>query len=161
MGVTYSSWLRVGYSIPDQEILNTFKHVTTPAGTTTEDRYSPKTGKKLKPSIKHIPERWELRIQGQLVKEDFDTWGQLLAPRVGCEFDSYGDYCSGPMFTAFYLPVKTLKAGLDSYKCEIGGSLDYAEVASKQTELIRLKTKLESLGLKPGAPQIISCWTCG
>ena len=48
MGITYSSWLRVGYSFSDQEILNTFKHVTAPARTITEDRFSSKTGKKLK-----------------------------------------------------------------------------------------------------------------
>jgi len=161
MGITYSSWLRVGYSIPDQEILDIFKHVTAPAKTITEDRYSSKTGQKLKPTVKQIPEQWEIRIQGQLVKEEYDTWGEMIAPRVGCEFDAYGDYCSGPMFTAFYLPTKTLKGSLDSYKCSVGGSLDYAELISKQTELVRLKTKLESLGLKPGAPQVISCWTCG
>lgn len=161
MGISYSSWLRVGYSFSDQEILNTFKHVTAPAKTITEDRYSSKTGKKLKPAIKQIPEQWEIRIHGQLVKEEYDYWGELIAPRVGCEFDSYGSFCEGETFTAFYLPTKTLKSELDEYKCSVGGSLDYADVHSKQVELVRLKTKLESLGLKPRAPEVISCWTCG
>jgi len=159
MGITYSSWIRVGFSFEIEEINNTFKVITAPEKITYQDRFSPATGAKLKSKKIVTPERWEIRIQDEVIEDNYDDDGYFkrIAEIVGCEYDIYGD--CGYSHIALYLPVKTVgELGLDSYKCTVGNSLDYGDACAKAKELSTLKSKLQQLGLEPGEPEIISCW---
>jgi hypothetical protein len=172
----------VGFSFKEEDISKPFRHVVAPARTIYEDRFSPTTGKKLKPKAKKIPEKVEYRypckIQALRVKVEHkgETWykdeedafgdepGSLadtFAKALGCSAAYYGSFPTGEMYIAFYLPVKTSDTVLDDYKCSIGGNLDFNDACRKQSEILKLQQGLKDLGLEPGDPEIISCWTAG
>jgi len=157
VGITYSSWMRVGFQFEIDEINKIFKVINEPEKITYQDRFSPTTGAELKPKKIITPEKWEIRFQGEMIEGYDDPLFKRIAEVTECEFDVYGD--CGYSHIAFYLPVKKVgDLGLDSYKCTIGNSLDYKDVWAKKAKLDLLKVKLQQAGLTPGEPEIISCW---
>jgi hypothetical protein len=165
MGITYSSWARVGFSFSEEDLFKPFTHLIKDAYTTEEPRFDPKTGQPIAPQVIQHGAKTEVRFKGEEVGDfwgdEEGSLGNLIAKDLGCEVDYYGSQCEGESFYAFYLPVETGEAVMDSYKVSMGGDLDYEDVVSKADELKELRSKLNALGLNPDKPKILCVWHCG
>jgi len=129
-----------------------------------EKRFNPKTGERVK-DVKFIDKSgYEIYKIGEFEYKSRFHFCETIAATCRCDNyyigyasdeDEYGDEYddNGVVFS-----IPTKKKEIDTGRWNCGGSFLFKDVAILGDKLEELKGKLESLGLKPGEPEVILCW---
>ena len=167
MSIDYTISLAVGYIIPEDELTRVFGK-TTPKKSHLEDRFDPKTGKKLAPvevvdenSYTTIVYKGEEIEDGEseladLIREDLDD---IVA--TGCQVWPHGSSMSGEMSYVFGPDLKKLYKPYDEDGISgddtitATGSIPFALLTECGSALGVIRKALVELGLKPGEPMVL------
>jgi hypothetical protein len=162
MGIDCSYNLIFGFELSEEEVKKKFrKTVSNPGVFHMEDRFDPKTGKKLNP-VKvwdnHPSKESYLVIEGYEFNEDYDDdFIYLLSKKFNCHVEHNGNFSSGELVYHFYVnevlfdDKNITKFGrITIYNDSI--SLD--EINKLEPKALILKNKLESEGFKVPKPRV-------
>jgi len=149
MDLNYNFYLIIGWKVPTKVLEKTFykeKVTTTPGKYHLEDRYDPKSGKKIKPEkvwdekpTKNV-ELW-YEIDGNKLDCDYYEFIGELEEQLGCQIiDNRDDSC--------YISILTDEDLYDCGNIMTCGKISVSKLQTKLEELNVLKTKLESYGIK-------------
>jgi len=166
-GVNYDFTLCFGFELDASVVEKNFevKSVEKAAGSFhMEDRFDPKTGKKLaqvkvwdiEPKTK--TEKWYIVDGERYEYSDMDpeNWACLFEEKLGCHVEVSGSYCSGDLTYVFSLNRPATK---DEYQDWGNVAVHDPKITLPELELLiprakELKAKLEAWGLKVGEPKI-------
>jgi hypothetical protein len=155
MGIDYSSSLAIGWRVRAEQLKQVFGKYT-PEQAHMEDRYDPKTGKKLLPE-KVIDQRagTVLMFEGQEC-DYIEQLVEAICDKTGATFWHDGsfmcdqedmEYIIGP---SFELDTE----GKDEGRVTTGGGILFAKVVELAPELQRIGIELRKLGLDIGSAEI-------
>lgn len=158
MGIDYSFWLNIGYKISGEFLPDSMRKITEEKSHM-EDRFDPKTGKKLAP-VKVIDEEGGLEcflVDGTEL-EDMYSLAEALSEKLGCEVECEHGY-SGEDFTITF-SVNLPRTGQDDGdwgRVSVGSSILFEEVISNKARAAveKLGADLKALGIDPGPAKIM------
>lgn len=159
MGIYYSFALKVGYSVSMEEFDKLFR-ITDEGKFHWEDRFDPKTGKKI-----NQEKIWDQRPRShyQIGEDTFDSIFTIcyeanqLEKKLECSIDMTN--ANGEIVHFTLAPPHKLN------KVEYGndtltpGPISLNTLQEMLPKLLEIKTRLEALGLQPGDPEVfVSSW---
>lgn len=158
MGSHFRACVGVGYIVSYNDAVKPFiKHVEEVAHM--EDRFDPKTGKKLLPEkIIDTPASDGLFIDGDEldIYEFLDLLGQKLScvvTQLNAEFEVEGGEIT------FQLRMKRDEfADIDFGRLDIGGPLEYVDVLKQEQALKDLRVRMIKLGIPRTDPKVFIDW---
>lgn len=159
MGIDYSASIAFGCRVTPEMIGQVFG-VTLPEKFHMEDRFDPKTGKKL-PQVKVID--WEEMNVYKIDKgadEYFEDQIELMeevCKRARASYWIVSDYDAPPDETTFIVGVTPKKSGDDGEswgRVDTGPSYSLDDVADLRPELEEIRKRLKDMGLKIGPPRV-------
>ena len=156
MSIEYGAEIGIGYKLDEGDLYNFIEEIRISEDTVTyEDRYCPKTGKKL-PTQEKIVKRGltELKfiLDGRDIEEN-DLWGpglaNAIAEHLGCEV------WSGNEIYIFGVDIPIAEEGGDfGFKFSFGPSYWLKDVIKSEESLKEVAVKLKKYGIKPGKPMV-------
>ena len=159
MGIDYGQSILVGYRIEQNELLSNFLEIISPVTYREEDRFDPKTGKKIgTEQVIDQPGEDRYAFDGQDITDSVynnpDVIPELIAKKFNCEQTLMGNFVCGELYYFFYLPIKTCDDGVDEGRHNFGPSLDYQDVIASHAKFKILGDQLKELGLDADGPNI-------
>lgn len=158
MGIDYTTSIAVGFDVSDDDLYETFG-VHYPEQSHMEDRWDPKTGKKLAP-VKVID-----RAEGRVLEfegtehQDALSLATAICEKIGCAMNYSKNFYGGDE-TERYVFGPILKhhefgdyRGGERFSL-VAARIRLRDVIEAEGELARIKRELEALGLEPGEPWI-------
>ncbi len=157
MGIDYECGTAIGFRFTHEELCKPFKQEVAEVSHL-EDRFDPKTGKRIAPAVVvDVLGGESLFLDG----EEFEHWqdlSQAVADKLDCRLWIDGDMNGDdPSFVFGLTPVRE-EAGEDFGPVSTGDHYSFADVAKLGPRLKSLKKRLEALGLEPNEARIYS--TC-
>jgi len=152
MGIDYSFNLAVGFITTGKNVVKPFT-VTLPEKFHMEDRFDPKTGKKL-PSEKVVDfEGGEsFKLDGQEYDEEYELL-EALSEKLGCCIENAGGYTNGETLYVT-AALDTDDDTLDEGRVYVGGGSTPADVAQAAKEANALSKKFKKLGIELGEVKV-------
>jgi len=153
MSISYNFDLGVGFVLDKSEVLAPFAK-NFPAKFHYEDRFDPKTGKKLTPTkVIDNEEGVVYELDGKEYDEEYELL-EALAEKLRCNFGNGGGYsdCS-----TVYVAVELDTTGEDSYddgRASCGSSATLENVIKSKKAVEVLAKKLRKLGIDPGVAKV-------
>lgn len=156
MGIDYSVNLGIGYILDREDIIAPFR-VEVPEKFHMEDRFDPKTGKKLAP-VKVVDEEGgeEFEYKGERHEDSYELF-QAIGEDLGCNIDNCGGYTDGETIRVT-LEIETDDSGVDDGMFTVGGAASFDDVTAKRAELKELKKRFKKLGIDLGEPKVFPAW---
>lgn len=164
MGIDYSFYLRVGYTLTESEVTKPFKrktHIKDEGTFHLEDCYDSKTGVKLSPVVvwdkkpKNYTEHW-YEVDGEKLEdwEPHEIEGFFKDKLSGCNVQCIYSFSGDENYFIFY-PHESDGPSIDegrvsAYNC----SMDFETVKNLEAPLKKLKLDLETFGYKVGEPKV-------
>jgi hypothetical protein len=156
MGIDYSSNLLIGYAFEAKAVEAPFAR-TVPEKSHMEDRFDPKTGKKLDP-VKVVDDEerdvWEFNGESFEDREELYT---ALAAAAKCQYVLYGQ----SEYVAFGPDIELSSENPDCGHVYFAGNLSYDAVVKAKAEVRRIGKKLRKFGLELPEPEVVVCWDVG
>lgn len=154
MGVSSITWAEVGVQVEREHLRAPFKHVE-PEVCHYEDRFDPKTGKKVEPKkIVDCEEKVTLHFQGKQYRDTRDL-ANAVAAHLGCKVTHYNDCVCGQWDTYVF--------GFDhSAHDEYGpAATDLKPIIDSFPALLKIQQDLIELGIRASNPQLVQCMSVG
>ena len=164
MGIDYSFYLRVGYTLTESEVAAPFSRelvVKDDGSFHMEDRYDSKTGAKLNPVVvwdrkpKNYKEKWYEVDEEKLEAwepEDIERFFEKKLP--GCNVQCIYSFVGDENYFIFY-PHEDEGPGLNKSRVSVYNcSMDFETVKNLEVPLKNLKDSLESFGYKVGKAKV-------
>jgi len=158
MGIDYSFSLDIGYKISGEDLPDSMRKLTEEKSHM-EDRFDPKTGKKLAPA-KVVDEEGGLEcflLDGKEIEDTYEL-AEALADKLGCDVDCEHGYSGEDFSITFSLQLeRTDEDDCDWGRVAIGSSIlfDEATSAKARAALKKLGKDLKKLGIDPGPAKIM------
>jgi hypothetical protein len=160
MSIDYTIKLAVGYIIPEEELTRAFGKVTPPK-THMEDRFDPKSGKKLAPEevVDHHGYT-TITYKGKVVEDGENQLAEDIAKDLDCGLWLHGSSMSGEMSYVFGPNLEKLYKPYDSNELNEGhltaeGIVPFALLTECGSALGTIRKALKELGLNPGEPMVL------
>jgi hypothetical protein len=160
MSTDYSARLGIGFVFKTNDINDKFWEEV-PEKSHMEDRFDPKTGKKMAPVKVVDQERGSvLKFHGKTY-EDIDVLVSAIAKMARCSYDMFG-YEQEEGFVSFCLRFKPRKNyAIDFGNISMGGELYLSEVLKMGPKLAEIRQRLISMGLKPKQAEVFVAHSVG
>lgn len=163
MSIDYSFGLMVGFRFSPGELDDVFGKKV-PEKSHMEDRFDPKTGKKLAPEKVVDREAGLVYVfQGKELEDGeyhvYEELANAIAGHVGCNYDISG--CDGNDMVIFGPSIKYMEEGTDWGHIGTSGPLPLDAVVKAAPKLKQIATKLKKLGLVPGKAGIFITYDVG
>lgn len=144
MGMEHTSEMVIGFVACQDEILKYFE-LTTPEVSHIEDRYDPKTGKRLKPVVVvDEEERTVYRVDGETYEDSYDI-AEALADAVGCRVTRHGNLFTGEDIVFAIEPSK------------MPSTVSFKQIAELEPECKRIRKEFKKRwGIELGEPSVTS-----
>ncbi len=145
MGIDYSFSLAVGFVVEMDSFTKPFI-VVAEEKSHMEDRFDPKSGKKLAP-VKVIDQAEEQAYvyKGTTYEDQFELL-EALEEDLGCSINNGGGYLDGK--TAYIsVNFETDDSGEDYGRVCVGGKATFAEISACKVKCVALKKALSKLGV--------------
>jgi hypothetical protein len=174
MSIDYSASIVVGYRLTLEDALEPFEVKVGEDEFTEEDRFDPKTGKKVGTEkvrtassyVKHVWKKISTTVDEEEPEagwpEDHEEVGDLdflekVAEANGFQCLNFGESSSDDWEVVFFPKnhPDDLTEGKDWGRLQVEGHLDWGQVCEMGKDLVELRKKLVKLGLKPGKPEIV------
>lgn len=178
MSLDYSATLAVGFRFTVEEALEPFKVVVGEDRFEEQERFDPKSGKKIAPErvqveFAHTKHVWkDIRTtddedddNDDIAEDDYvgrEDFLEKVAEANGFQVITYGYSENEEEYYAVFMPKKHPKEvneGCDNGRFSADGNLAWSQVAEMGKDLTELRKKLVKLGLKPGQPEVCLAWS--
>lgn len=156
MGIDYSVNLGIGYIIDSEDLFAPFR-VDIPEKSHMEDRFDPKTGKKIAP-VKVVDEEAceEYEYKGKRYEDVYDL-SHALAKDLECGISNNGGYSDGDTYYVT-VDVATDDSGLEEGRFIVGGAAKFDDVTAMRAQLTKLKKAFKKLGIDLGEAKVFPQW---
>lgn len=156
MGIDYSVNLGIGYILDQEDIIAPFR-VEVPEKFHMEDRFDPKTGKKIAP-VKVIDAEAgeEYEYKGERFEDTYELF-ERLGSELGCDINNCGGYSDGETIRVT-LDVDTDESGIDDGRFTVGGAAKFDDVTALRAQLTKLKKDFKKLGIDLGEAKVFPAW---
>lgn len=178
MSLDYSATLVVGFRFTVEKALEPFKVVVGKDRFEEQERFDPKSGKKVKPERVQVEFSrakfvWK-KIQttddedddnDDVSEDDYvgrEDFLEKVAEANGFQTITYGYSDNDEEYFVVFMPKnhpKELNEGCDNGHFSADGNLSWSQVAEMGKDLMEVRKKLVKLGLKPGQPEVCLAWS--
>jgi len=158
MGIDYSASLGIGFVVSNDDLLKPFT-VETEEKFHMEDRFDPKTGKKLAP-VKVIDEEGgeTYEFEGERYEDTYELF-DAMGKKLGCEIANQGGYSNGETLYVFVDGVEhTGEDDCDDGRFSVGTSVLFDEVARQKSALDKLAKAFKKYGIDLGPAKVFVAW---
>ncbi len=153
MGIDYAFNLGIGFVLDREDVLAPFR-VEREEKFHMEDRFNPKTGKKVEPAKVVDEEAGEAFILDGTHHDDDWSFLEALSQKLGCDITNQGGY-SDDQTLYFTVKVKTTgEDGLEDGRMTVGYSIAFVTVIESSSSVMLLAAKLKKLGIEPGVAKV-------
>lgn len=158
MGIDYSFRLAVGFRVTRQMLEQRFaRHIA--AKIKLEDRYDPKTGKRLEPVEVVVKDASHSFVWGAVELEDPMELVDAICDKIGATYWSVGSYMDGDVDYIIGPSFKTSE-GMDCGRIDCGGGVDYLDMLGMGPEVSRIGIALLELDLDVSVKaEVTIAWT--
>ena len=167
MSIDYTIKLAVGYVIPEEELTRVFGRKTE-GRTHLEDRFDPKTGKKIDPiEVVDEFEYTTLYYRGVEFEDSTYELAEKIAKDIevetGCCAIPYGNNMSGETSVVFGPDLRSMSSMYDDNELESGhvtcsGGVPFSLLIECGSALGVIRKALRDIGLNPGEPVVVPAW---
>jgi len=153
MSIDFNFDLAVGFVLDKSDVLAPFG-LESDERSHTEDRYDPKTGKKLEP-VKVVDDLGGVtyELHGDRYDDEHEFLG-ALAGELDCSLDFGGNYSDNETIYASVEIEFTGEDDLDAGNISCGSSATLSTVIKSKRKVEALAKKLKKLGIDPGVAKV-------
>lgn len=153
MGIDYSANVGIGFIVDREDLLAPFR-VETEEKFHMEDRYDPKTGKKLEPvKIVDVEAGEIFEFEGKTFEEEYEVV-EAIADKLDCIIEDTGGYTD---CETLQITVKVEHTDEDDVDCDrfyVGSSILFDNVTALRAELKRVAKGFKKYGVDVGEAKV-------
>ncbi len=153
MGIDYAFNLGIGYILDREDVVAPFR-VDVPEKFHMEDRFSPKTGKKLEPVKVVDEEAGEAYVLDGKQYEEHWEFFEDLSKKLECDITNQGGYSDDQTLYFTVKVEKTDEDTLEDGRITLGPSITFDNITSSRAALTKLAKSLKKLGIEPGVAKV-------
>ena len=161
MGIHYGIGLAIGFTIRLEEFLKPFAK-TREEEFHIEDRWDPKTGKKLEP-VKVVDDEGDEWYEYGAASMDEEELMEAVGNNFKCNINYIGDCEASEAVLEITLDdvVYTSEDDYDDGRVSIGCSMKFEELVALQSRLRSTKQAFEEIGIVLGEPKVMCSYSIG